>query len=77
MAYSVNPTILSLLIEARRAEDLDPARAHRHLAADPKALVVGRETGAAPPFRFTGFIVNAHNAIRRLVPRHAGTPATK
>ena len=77
MADSVNPTALSLLIEARRAEDLDPARARRHLAAYPKALVAGRETAAAPPFRFSDLIVSAHNSIRRLALRRVGTPATK
>ena len=77
MAYSINPTALSLLIEARRAEDLDPARARRHLAAYPKALGAGRETSAPPPVRFGRLIVNAHNAIRRLTVRGAGMPATK
>ena len=77
MAYSVNPTVLSLLMEARRAEDLDPARARRHAAAYPRALVAGQETAVAPLSRFGRWIVNAHNIIRLLAPRHAGTAATK
>ena len=77
MAYNINPTALSLLIEARRAADLDLVRARRHLAAYPKALVAGRETAAAPPFRFSDIIVNAHNSIRRLALRRVGKPATK
>ena len=77
MAYSVNPTVLSLLIEARRAEDLDSARARRLARAYPKDLIAGRETAAARPSTLGRLIVNAHNAIRALAPRHAGTPATK